>query len=121
MAVQISIEKGNYNVPKIVLTGDAIDLDQTYTVGTKKQFDDLKTMVDGGAMAKIELTAAIGDGQHKYRGMCILNTFADGMEFVAFTLVADSVPSANLWAVHGDMYLDESNNFKIDFNMTDLT
>lgn len=121
MSVSITVEKGNYNVPKIVLTGEAINLDQTYTVGTKKQFLDLKTMVDGGVMAKIELTADIGGSQHKYRGMCIINSFADGMEFVAFTLVADSVPSANLWAVHGDMYLDESDNFKIDFNMTDLT
>lgn len=120
MAVQITIEKGDYNIPKLVFTGDAIDLDQTVTVGTIKEYNELKEICQGGGMAKVSLTSDIGGTQHKFRGMAILNSFEGGIEFVSFALVSDSIPSANLWAIHGDMYMDDD-DFKIGFNMTDLT
>ena len=124
MAVQISIEKGDYNIPKLVFTGDAIDLDQTIAVGTIKEYNELMAICQGGGMAKVSLTSDIGGTQHKFRGMAILNTFENGIEngieFVSFALVSDSIPSANLWAIHGDMYMD-GDDFKIGFNMTDLT
>lgn len=120
MAVQISIEKGDYNIPKLVFTGDAIDLDQTIAVGTKKEYNELMAICQGGGMAKVSLTSDIGGTLHKFRGMAILNTFEDGIEFVSFALVSDSIPSANLWAIHGDMYMD-GDDLKIGFNMTDLT
>lgn len=120
MAVQISIEKGDYNVPKIVLSGDAIDLDQTIVVGTIKEYNELMAICQGGGMARVSLTADFGGGQHKFNGMSILNTFEGGIEFVSFSLVAEAIPSANLWAIHGDMYMDDD-DLKIGFNMTDLT
>lgn len=120
MAVQISIEKGDYNIPKVVFSGDAIDLEEIIAVGTIKEYNELKDICQGGGMARVSLTCDIGGTEHKFRGMAILNTFEDGIEFVSFSLVSDSIPSANLWAIHGDMYMD-GDDFKIGFNMTDLT
>lgn len=120
MAVSVAVEKGEYNIPKLVFSGDAIDLDQTYAVGTEKEYKELLAICEGGGMCKVSLTSDIGGTEHKFRGMAILNTFEDGIEFVSFALVSDSIPSANLWAIHGDMYMDDD-DFKIGFNMTDLT
>ena len=95
MAVQISIEKGDYNIPKLVFTGDAIDLDQTIAVGTIKEYNELMAICEGGGMAKVSLTSDIGGTEHKFRGMAILNTFAANSSPYSFSFIKRLICSNN--------------------------
>ena len=108
----LTINKGNYNVPQLVINGGLIAEADT-VIGGKEEYDELRTIFSRGGICLMDVVFTVGGATHHFMGPCIVNAVDESVdkafEFISFNLAGDVVPSDYLNAVHGNVYLSGSN------------
>ena len=109
---KLIINKGNYNVPQLIIEGGLTDEEDT-VIGGAEEYDELRSIFSKGGICLMDCVFTVGGTAHHFMGTCFVNAVEESVEkafeFVSFNLAGDVVPSDYLNAVHGNVYLSGSN------------
>ena len=93
---KLIINKGNYNVPQLIIEGGLTDETDT-VIGGKEEYDELRSIFSKGGICLMDVAFAVNGGTHHFMGTCLVNAIDESVdkafEFISFNLAGDVIPS----------------------------
>lgn len=101
----MKVESLGYNIPEVT-TGKKLVAGESVAVGTKKELDDLREMIQHCGLLRVKTVVTISGDDLNFDGVVTCNLCQNGFEFHTITYASDEVTGGSPIIVGGQFYND---------------